>query len=179
MKTLSDLVREPDIRLTFRSIKTAIVYAWFREGQPLYVGFSRVGLFRPFGYNHKVLTELEPTDELLVWCLQSWREAEALERKLIQELSPLYNRIFSKSLNGVPKYKQKKAGLPYVTRRFHRTKTGYVSTYYFLQLPAKGKRRQVSLGTDRERAQKKALHILNGAGILREKGIIDRDATAK
>lgn len=75
----------------------AIVYGYFREGRPLYVGRSLAGIARPSGPQHHQLGPItregvRPSDHLVMWPVGSEAEASELEERLIKELQPDLNR---------------------------------------------------------------------------------------
>lgn len=73
----------------------AIVYAWYRNEECLYIGMSTQGLSRPLSDRHHVMKSelIQPNDELRWICVDSILVADAIEARLIHNLNPRYNKI--------------------------------------------------------------------------------------
>lgn len=72
-------------------LRGPIVYAWFRDGQPLYVGKGATGIARPLSQRHHRLLGILPTDKLRIWCCESAQHACHRELELIRALRPSLN----------------------------------------------------------------------------------------
>lgn len=72
------------------------VYVWKRGGRALYVGTSYRGIARVFGRHHVIgkVDQIRPGDEIELYWFEQDKDADrgGLERKLILELRPLYNK---------------------------------------------------------------------------------------
>jgi len=81
---LEAILGRPDFRIPGDRLVRAsadIIYSWVREGRPLYIGMSTVGLLRPLSRAHDVTWALGDGDQLLVWKMPSAQEARNQERR--------------------------------------------------------------------------------------------------
>jgi excinuclease UvrABC nuclease subunit len=67
-----------------------------RQGKPLYIGSSYHGIDRPLGRVHHRSDVRESCHEIEFICCSSEADANTLERRLIYELKPKYNRTVVK-----------------------------------------------------------------------------------
>ena len=67
-----------------------IVYAWYREGECLYVGSSSRGLARLL--NHETVRRIRDTDEIKIWAMLNTGSMAQKELELILELKPKFNQ---------------------------------------------------------------------------------------
>ena len=72
-------------------MRQPIVYIWRRAQAVLYVGMGR-GLRRPLDPHHQHLMDIEESDVLEAWPIDSMAKALDTEGKLISTLRPLRNR---------------------------------------------------------------------------------------
>lgn len=94
--SLRGTVGDPDFDIQAADLmrgRGPVVYAWVRGRKVLYIGSSLLGLSRPlFEKHHRLrLSDLHPTDRLMVWRYKHGEEARAVESLLIKHARPLLN----------------------------------------------------------------------------------------
>jgi len=71
-----------------RPWQQAVIYAWIRGDEVLYIGASSRGLARPIDPRHEKLREFLPGDRLAIWPVpEPWE----LEMRLIEDIKPARN----------------------------------------------------------------------------------------
>lgn len=92
-------VMKPNISITpadARQLKRAMVYAWVRGSEYLYVGCTTRGIDR-IGY-HNIIDVVEPfnteIDRVLCWYFPHVYEAEGFECFMISKTKPKYNERY-------------------------------------------------------------------------------------
>lgn len=71
-----------------------LVYVFWKEGRPLYIGKSSMGLTRPLDPAHAwAVIARNEAESIEFICCKDGREADLLERQLIYNLQPQYNRV--------------------------------------------------------------------------------------
>lgn len=70
-----------------------LVYLFWRNGQPIYIGASRNGLVRPLSPAHHKGFTRKQSDRFQFVCCDTEREALLLEQQLIQLWKPRFNEI--------------------------------------------------------------------------------------
>jgi len=68
-----------------------IVYVWYRDKVPYYVGYSSQGIVRPVSPSHHVIKTLAPEDSIRIWFFDTAREASEAEKRFIRWLRPFHN----------------------------------------------------------------------------------------
>jgi len=75
--------------------KRPIVYTWTRAGKHLYVGIGLCGIGRIFGCHPHIRPDNVKEDDIISWTFyDSPEEAKRIERKLIRQHQPAYNKAF-------------------------------------------------------------------------------------
>lgn len=84
----------PSLSISFKDFRHYIIYGWKREGNYLYIGQS-IRFLRRIRNDHHVINKKEkvlPTDILDIWFCYNHEDLNKLEKKLIRELRPKYNK---------------------------------------------------------------------------------------
>lgn len=83
-------IKGDDIRL----LLGPLVYLALGRNDILYVGMSSVGLSRVFAQNHSVISNIiKDITSIELYQTRTVEEAESLEKKLIKEMQPKYNKL--------------------------------------------------------------------------------------
>lgn len=82
---------------TFRQLTGPIVYAFIRDGVPVYIGMSRHGIGRPSAPMHHKMGSRRGKgavqyDSVFIWSCPDRDAAVTLERLLIERLRPAHNQ---------------------------------------------------------------------------------------
>lgn len=78
-----------------------IIYAWFRDDRPLYVGLGKKGVRRILG-SHSKLNRIRSDDRLIFWFFETEAEAIEMEKQLIFHLQPVFNQAHKKAIYRPP-----------------------------------------------------------------------------
>lgn len=87
----------------FRDILEPVVYGWRRGEQYLYIGYSKNGLRRACESDHHVIGKVEAVgdhDVLDLWVCKTPVEARNLEREMIGQHQPEYNKAIPATADG-------------------------------------------------------------------------------
>ena len=94
IERFSRLIKGIGARFTgedFRSLCKPTVYMFLRNGEPLYVGYSRQGLGRALNTHKQADKARQECDEVLTWPCRDVISAQQVERILIAHCRPVYN----------------------------------------------------------------------------------------
>jgi len=78
-----------------RKIIRPCVYAFVKQGVPLYIGSSANGMLRFGSPDHHQADIRASADEIGVLWFENVEQAQDIEKRLIRALEPLYNRTCS------------------------------------------------------------------------------------
>lgn len=97
-KIINGLFKHKQVRFNKEQIRvftSPCVYVFIRGNDVLYVGMSRVGLQRVFTPKENVSCEdlFKDADDLIIITTDTVEEARQLEKYLITQLLPQYNRV--------------------------------------------------------------------------------------
>lgn len=89
----------------YQRMRAPVVYAWMRDGVPLYVGVGKNGIDRPFSASHHVFTlgRIHADDTFLCWSVKSRREALRIEGELIRRFRPKFNLTVDDAIRFSPR----------------------------------------------------------------------------
>lgn len=93
MKTITQLDRVSFAPDHFDQWIRPCVYLFLRYGEPLYIGSSVNGMMRFACPNHHQRHVRQQSDEVLVLWFASAAEAKEMEKHLIADFTPKFNRI--------------------------------------------------------------------------------------